>query len=1329
MPPVSPKLRELPFEAREFTWATFEDFFCAFLASQPTLLGAGGNSAKVIRARPYGRKGDKQNGIDIRAVMDNKEVWAFQCKHYPRSAWTPAKTQKAIKDCTYEADRKFLLVTRELSEDCFEVVEAHDDWELWDSRAISREFLNRVDPLKGAEILYRCFGPGWPVAFFDLPKSFPLIGAEARFFGLLGKGRSFHQRTKLIGRTDELKRLHAFVKSKRTEVLLLPGRAGIGKSRLLLEFARTFNRKHRDATILFVSDEECHPSDYADALTAAPKPLVLVFDDAHRLGEVRRALFPVLRKEAGEGVKLVLALRPGPTHQIRQELVESGFDSSAIEEREPMEALHPDEAMKLAETVLGKWETPKMRQLFARIARESPLLAVMGAELWKEGRLAERDLRDTPEFRDKVLLAGFGRDIEPISERYGEEPVRTFAGMLALLAPVKFESTFFEAVGTFPGFSLRQDQLRDLAAAFDEAGLLLETEAGYRIVPDLLSDQLAFEACYDKRGQDKSFAALVVRHFDVENFPRVIRHLAEAEWQATARLKSRETILEPVWEWFEERFRSSSFYERRKLLGQWADVAHLQPERTLELAELAMRLREAPQEDEDPWFRYRRIETHNYLLGGIPRLLKPLANSRPDFTGRCFDLLWELGKDLDPPNTSFREKDHPILVMGEIAKAEYWKPPGVPETALEWVKAKALGGAMQGNGNPPRFLLAELLKPFFRMVSEESWSSGDAFHYRTHLASVSATARIRETVFSLCRNLAGSGDLAIALGIADVIEEAIRPIGMPFGATPTPQQRSEWDEERKKALALALHLLERCEEPILHFRLRKILLWEISRGNEGESSNYLMAARRAFERISDAFELRLLRASLSHAHDEFPEKWEAEDWHQRVKRLWSEFLGLLADELVRTHPDPPSFVDALTRFAGHVAEYGYTPNWSPLLSTVSDRHPAMALEVTQHLIRERVPNTGEWIRSLLGKATQGDSETHLRFCREAVETQVPDLVAGAIESLAWLRRLDAGGELPDEGWNLLFSVVEAAEEPVYRALMQFLWINDNAPCERDWELVARLPDPPSSDLQGTLVRSVRDLLLPRTSKPDSAVIRKALSSAVSVKAPGHDSFNYSLVGISEHFPAEVFLFFRDRVQYAAQPDDADFEALPLKIGDFPFEGVADHPEVASQVAIWEERLLEGPPLSFDEMRLFRAVALRPGFFFACLERLLARVRTGEHIENVLDLVKDDFGEAIVLREPDFIRALLVKARDVGGEPMYREAFRRLHLLPGCRSSCNGEAAPEWLGLLEAAERLAHRYADDPDLGPLYRCAVEVEREGIEFNRIEHAERRKRSLAE
>lgn len=787
-PPVAPKPKLLPFHDPNFSWETFESFFCDFLAAHPELTGKDGTALRVINAHPYGRRGDSQHGIDIRAEMSNGEVWVFQCKHY--KAWGPKNTSTAINECNYDADRKFLLITRAVSPESRETIAKHPEWELWDAGDISREFLQRLPGADATRILYTNFGRGWPEELLGISGSAPLVTAEAKFAPLLGPNRTFHHRLAMIGRREWLTLLDAFIEEKDARVFLLISRGGLGKSRLLYEWSREFAQRHQGWTLRFVSDS---PVDFAAALDGTSKPLVLVFDDAHRFDEVRRSLFGQL--PARKDVKLLLALRPGPIDQIEGELVGSGFDTTQILRPDQMKRLNSDQALQLAESALGPQLAERFRLAVCSLSRDVPLLAVLAAELLKRGELVEKDLTHTDAFRIRVF-EGLLQEARPVEDRFGATRTRDFLRLLAVLAPVKVDAEFLKRAAAFLGGDTEPNHVADILSALDQAGLLLTTGAGVRVSPDLLSDHLASAACYDSRGRDTTFAERVMAHFPPDEFPRLMQHLAEAEWHACRENDSADSVVEPLWRVFVEQFEASSFYARAEKLKAWANIAHLQPRRTLRLAELAMQLETAPK-DEHPRMWFSKWDTHSHVLEGLPSLLKPLAEHHQEYVAPCLDILWQIGRDLPPP--PFNSQSHPITKIGEIAKFQRWKHLDIQDEVLNWIERLLSGNEWVNRANKPGWLLTQMLNPFFATGMEDNWMTGNTFHWRTVPIHLDNTAKYRDGILAALWAITKRGDAALTLAAMNVLEHAMQRAYLSPSTVPT-KFVERWLIERKKKL-------------------------------------------------------------------------------------------------------------------------------------------------------------------------------------------------------------------------------------------------------------------------------------------------------------------------------------------------------------------------------------------------------------------------------------------------------------------------------------------------------------------------------------------------
>lgn len=314
--------------------------------------------------------------------------------------------------------------------------------------------------------------------------------------------------------------------------------------------------------------------------------------------------------------------------------------------------------------------------------------------------------------------------------------------------------------------------------------------------PDLLSDHLAYTACYDQRGRNTTFAERVMAHFPPDQFPRFMQHLAEAEWRASRENDSADSVIEPLWRVFAEEFDASSFYARGEKLKAWANIAHLQPQRTLQLAEQALRLDTAPP-DTNQWVQTEKWDCHAIVLERLPSLLKPLANHHPEHVAAVLDILWRIGRDQPAPR--YNSQGHPITTIGEIARFELHKHWAVNDEALHWLARLFGSDDWIDRKNSPEWLIDQMLQPLFNLAVDESWQTGNTFSWRTIPLPLDRTDKYRDGVLSIIRRIAKRGSAALTLATLNTVQR-----GMQFAylgtATVTRQFRERWLVERKKHL-------------------------------------------------------------------------------------------------------------------------------------------------------------------------------------------------------------------------------------------------------------------------------------------------------------------------------------------------------------------------------------------------------------------------------------------------------------------------------------------------------------------------------------------------
>jgi hypothetical protein len=290
-------------------------------------------------------------------------------------------------------------------------------------------------------------------------------------------------------------------------------------------------------------------------------------------------------------------------------------------------------------------------------------------------------------------------------------------------------------------------RLRD---ALDAAGLLLTTGAGTRVTPDLLSDHLGYDACYDGSGQSRTFAERLLASFSPGEFPKLLQHPAEAEWRAVNEKPGAASVIEPLWTWFRARFEQSPFHERRDQIREWGNIAHLQPERTLQLAELALSLTTAP-EPENRHLRGGSWDSHENSIVWLPKISGLVAEHHPEFLARCFDVLWKLGKD--KPTADFNDNSHPLPVMSDVMTFKHWKRLEVERAGLDWMERLCAGNEWLHCAHKPAVLFDRILHPLFATSIAVNWSSARTVHFGSVPPYLENTHSIREGVRMICRSL------------------------------------------------------------------------------------------------------------------------------------------------------------------------------------------------------------------------------------------------------------------------------------------------------------------------------------------------------------------------------------------------------------------------------------------------------------------------------------------------------------------------------------------------------------------------------------------------
>ena len=556
-PPVVPYLERLPLDDPNLPWDRFEAF-CEGLVSK--LPG-------VRDTHRYGRRGSNQRGIDIFADFDNGERWAFQCKQ--RQQFTKTDATKAIQKASYKADRYILMLSRPATSDVRDVFNSNPNWDVWDVDDISRK-VRKLDVHSAASLVGAHFGPAWRRAFLGLPGLTPFVTPAKFFQPFMNESALFNHAWQLVGRSDHLRKAHEFVESREQKVAILVGRGGIGKSKILREFADTFDTEHRGKSLLFTAEGVPLTQEGADYLPF--EPCVIVVDDAHRRGDLPALL--ALSRQRSHVTKLFLSCRPQGLSHLRSQLTQGGFDVHETVALPEVIELTRGEVRELAREALGP-EFASLADQLAKVTWDCPLVTVVGGQLLAKKAIAPDFLERDEEFRHTVLARFRDILVGEDGDRIDTTLCKNLLNLIAAVQPIRLNSELtLEREAEFLGID--RPKLVSSLGILEEAGVLLRRGSTLRIVPDVLADHILHQANITPQGQATGYANCVYRKFAPLCPSEVLRNLSELDWRLWRSGAGASELLDGIWQGIEQEFQAAPHSRRHPPRGP-ATVAVAEP--------------------------------------------------------------------------------------------------------------------------------------------------------------------------------------------------------------------------------------------------------------------------------------------------------------------------------------------------------------------------------------------------------------------------------------------------------------------------------------------------------------------------------------------------------------------------------------------------------------------------------------------------------------------------------------------------------------------------------------------------------------------------------
>ena len=1246
--PVRPLLQVLPLGS--LTPENFELFCRAFVAA----LNPG---ADVSR---YGGQGDTQDGIDL-CSKKKSQILDYQCKRHKQ--FGPADIDQVVADTTFEAEHHHLLLSRKATPGARKAINKHKDWSLWDVEDISAKIQQELPKDKALRIVDTYF-PGWRKDFLGEPDPSPWLTSEEFFRPLSSRVKLFNHDWSFVGRQLELERLDKFVDST-DRVLIVSGRGGVGKSRMLRAFSE---RVPANTEVLFTSSStDIKPKDFE----LLPENGLLVIDDAHENPDLSQLLGTIAVSKPK--LRVLISTRPYGLPQIQHDLTRSGFGFDA-EATLRLNDLTVDEARSLAEEIItASGGNVEYAQRIAEITRDCPLATVIGSRLVATGRIKPELLNNSEKFRAHILMTFRDAITGEIGGSKGTGDIRDVLEFVAMVQPFDPANPAFEEAATkFLG--RRYDKvLRDLRE-LEDAGVLLRRRNRLRITPDLLADYIRADVAYDsKNSRPTGFADEVFKVVKDDLTTNLLVNLSQLDWRISVNGVQTE-LLNRVWADLEKQFKGAKIYTRQAMLQALEKVAYYQPAQALSFAKLAL---EQPTTEVEPDDGLRFSEpSYNDVLAKVPPVLKYVGYNH-EYLPQVLDLLKELAqKDKRPTN---QYPDHPMRVLSDLAGIEPGKPLQFNETVVDQV----IGWLQEPSST--NFSPFDVLDAMLATEGHQSELSGITLTLRPFKVNAKAVMGIRDKIIEAAFDVVKTKPLTEASRALQTIHEGL---SNPWGTDVTDEDLAQWEPGQLAILGRLKEVVSDSSlDPYIAAEARGAILWQAVHGREAVSK----AAKAVLAAIPTTVDYEMSRAFIDGWGHTFEKSGDFAT-NQAEFNAWGKKL---ADTVIDSYSaDTESLIKKLEERAKALfeAQMARHADGGQFIASLAHRSTEFGKKLARYILENTNSPLARYFGTvLIVLAENGEYEKALDFAESALKTGNADLILRVSWALGWgirdipvskrevviIKALIGSDEILVRK-NIVRSFGQRFKEDQALALDMLLSMKFDDNMELADEVLSQFTERRSF--------SVGDL-----SESQVTDIFKQL-----VKVPSMEDhyIGIFLGDLSETKPELTVKFLMDRVEYREKHQDIkDYHPLPYSFthgNDLKFHKSPAYSKLLRTVRDWSVQETNNWIRPHFGPQLFKAVSA--GYDEVTLEVLSEWMVSPEqkHIEAAASLLSE-VHRGFLWNNSEYVIKMLNHAQQ-HGDACYGRVSSHLHSIAyqGSRSGRPGQPFPEDIDQRDRSFELMNR---------------------------------------
>ncbi|PAX60516.1 caspase family protein, partial [Brunnivagina elsteri] len=821
----------------------------------------------------------------------------------------------------------------------------------------------------------------------------PFVSWEDFFREWLNTEKPFNHAWQLVGRTDYLQSFNDFLQSEEQKILILPGRGGIGKTKLLHAFAEQFNNSN--LTLWFVEEGI---SVTAENVVNLPKEnCVLVLDDAHRREEDVAILLAFFRQNPTN--KLIVSCRPYGMEYLQIIFRQAGIHFRQIQLLDELKELNRDEVKTLACQTLSNKHGDLVNKL-ALATKDCPLATVVGGQLLVQKMIDPFLLERDTEFQYDVLSRFHDTLIGKISQSIEPELCHELLKLIAAVAPIRINNEDFQELAA-EFLQIESSKLVGNIDILEKSGILLTRGYTLRITPDILADHILHQACLTLKEKSTGYAEKVFNKFKSVSLKELMKNFAEVDWRIRHTKSEENDLLTDIWLYIYEDFRQASNSNRYYLLKLLTEVAYYQPKQMLELGKLAMHPATTPEDE-----RFSNFD-HNTVLNQLPEIFKRIGYTL-NYLLPCCNILWELGRD-DNRERYFQYR-HPIDVLTELAKYDINKKIIFNQTVLEAARQWLKKTDAHSHTHSPLDILDILLKK----NESSTFMEGSSLLVNYFAIDSQKTQKIREQVLSLICDCFRSNEPKIILRALSSLEKALKEPTDRLSGKKDSKQCEKWLPEQLKILELISIFIDQKNSALINLEVIRILNYYV---HLGYSEIVRKKALKIINLIPNTFELRFIGVLayineldwLINNKGKFDLHSEKLNWQERDKRV-EQLSTNVAQEFLKRYPDAKSGVQALDKELIIIQNCGFDNRTGSLFldTFLKITQAEYIAQMCEGIIELPESPLAKNFASLLYKLRKFDEHRAIKFTQLAVDTNFTLLCSSVAEKIwAWRNNLQS----------------------------------------------------------------------------------------------------------------------------------------------------------------------------------------------------------------------------------------------------------------------------------------------------------------------------------